>query len=495
MNAATDRDPMSGSREAEVRSRSAAKLIWDSSVYAVGGFVPQALSIVLLPIFTRYLSPDDFGILSYTSVLCTFFTILGSLSIHTFLVRHYYECQSARAVKKLFGNVLLFILIYNVVLFQVAFLVLPRAFGRFGVQVPFTPYMELALLSTAIEVIGLIPLSYFRARAQAGTYVALAAAMAMLNGGISIYLVVGRGMGLLGRYYGQLGANVLLLAVYAVILSRIVEVSWSTAQVRRAAAFCLPLLPAQLAASFSSLSDRLILERFVPLSELGLYSVGAALATVPTILTTGVYSAIQPRVYQLASRGQLDGGMVVTKRYLLALMMVLMCVSVALSRDVVTLLAAPAFYDSYRIASLLVVSVLLQAFLTVVPSLYLVALGRTRYESPVRLASAMVGFASMLALVPVFGIYGAVIGATGSALTAMYGYHLALRKESAIEWGFGGDLIRMAAASGLGYAILHVSTPMPAVTAAIKLGLIAGAAGTYFLGAAETRRWLVASPK
>ena len=50
------------------------KIIANWSIYALGGFLPQALSVLLLPVFTRYLSPHDYGILSYTSMLCTFFT-------------------------------------------------------------------------------------------------------------------------------------------------------------------------------------------------------------------------------------------------------------------------------------------------------------------------------------------------------------------------------------------------------------------------------------
>ena len=35
-------------------------------LYSIGEILPKGVSLILLPIFANYLSPDDFGILNYT---------------------------------------------------------------------------------------------------------------------------------------------------------------------------------------------------------------------------------------------------------------------------------------------------------------------------------------------------------------------------------------------------------------------------------------------
>jgi len=445
-------------------------------IYAVGGFLPQALGLLLLPIFTRYLSTRDFGVLSYTVMLSSFFTMLGSLSIQTYIIRYYYDCKTAQEARQLFGTVFLFICFYNLALLGLAFLVLPFVFRMGNLQVPFYPYVEITLICTVIEVIGLIPLSYYRAKEQAVSYITLSLAMTFLNGGLSVYLVVGRDLGLLGRYYGQLLADGALLLVYLAILARIAEFRWNSRYIRKALTFCLPIVPAQFLASFASLSDRAILERFVSLGELGLYSVGFGIATVPTVVTTGIYSALQPYVCRLASENKLDAGIQTIKRFYLLLIMGLMFGVIALSEELVVVVTSPAFHESYKITSLLVMSILLQAYLSNVPSLYLMAAGKTKYESPVRFAGALVGFVMLLVLIPRFGIYGAGLSALAAALVTLGGYHLALRRESLVEWGFTRNVALMGAACAVGYGVRQIQTPFPVLTGAIKLCLVASLA-------------------
>lgn len=461
---------------------SSGRLIGNWSIYTLGGFLSQGLSFFLLPVFTRYLSPHDYGVLSYTAMLRTFFTILGSLSIQTYVIRHYYDCKTAKETRQLFGTILIFVFVYNLCLLGAAYLTLPIAFRVFNVQVPFAPYVQLVLLGTVIEIIGLIPMSYFRATEQAGKYVVLALTMTLLSGGLSVYLIVGRGMGLLGRYYGQLGADVALLIVYLMIMARISDLSWNSAHVRKAIAFCSPLVPAQFLASFTNMSDRLILERYVPLAHLGIYSVGFALASIVALLAgQGLYTAIQPQVCRLASESRLDARIMPIKRYVLLLLAGIVCSVIALSREIVAILAPPTFRESYKIASLLVVSIAMQAFLTLVPSLYLMANKKTQYEPPIRLAGAVVGLVAMLVLVPWWGIYGAAISTIIAALATLYAYQLVLRRQSCVRWAFSRDVALMGGACLLGYGILQTEMPLVALTVAIKLSLITVLAGVYIL--------------
>jgi O-antigen/teichoic acid export membrane protein len=434
--------------------------------------LPQALSIFLLPIFTRYLSPDDFGILSYTAVLGSFFGLFGSLSIQMYIMNHYYDCKTRSQEKQMFGSILLFVLVHNCLLLTCAYLILPLIFHFLNVQVPFYPYVHLTLVSTAMELVGILPLSYFRARQEAAKYVSLSLAMTFLNGGLSVYLVVGQEMGLLGRYYGQLVANAVLLVVYLVIMARIAELSWNAGYVRQALAFCLPLVPAQLLGTVTSLSDRLILERYAPLAELGIYSVGFSIACGVTVLTTGVYSVTYPLACQLRSELRLDDGIATIRRGFLVLVSSLMFVTITFSREIVDVLAGPSFHESYKIVSILVVAILMQAFATNVPSLYLVAGGKTHYEAPIRLVGACVGIVAMLLLIPRMGVYGAGGAALAAAMVTLLGYQFVLKRESKLQWNLGKDLFCMGSAALLGVAVQQIQVPSLVVTGVVKLVMI-----------------------
>jgi O-antigen/teichoic acid export membrane protein len=63
-------------------------IIRNTSFYTIGRFFPKAAGFFMLPIFSRYLSPEDYGILGSMEVLAyfmsLFFTLTLEFSIHPF---------------------------------------------------------------------------------------------------------------------------------------------------------------------------------------------------------------------------------------------------------------------------------------------------------------------------------------------------------------------------------------------------------------------------
>jgi len=80
-------------------------MIGNSAAYTLGNVLPQTINILLLPIFTRYLSRTEFGIFSYTAALCAFLAVIGNLSIHSYVLRHYFDCRTVQERRRLRGAV------------------------------------------------------------------------------------------------------------------------------------------------------------------------------------------------------------------------------------------------------------------------------------------------------------------------------------------------------------------------------------------------------
>ena len=48
-------------------------IIKNTTIYTIGNILPQAAGFFLLPIYTKYLTPADYGIVSSMQVLSTVF--------------------------------------------------------------------------------------------------------------------------------------------------------------------------------------------------------------------------------------------------------------------------------------------------------------------------------------------------------------------------------------------------------------------------------------
>jgi O-antigen/teichoic acid export membrane protein len=471
------------SRWVLLRQRAASRrgrIVSRSLVYAVGSMLPNVVSMLLLPVFTRFLTAAEYGILAYSLTVAMFFSAIGAFSIQPFIVREYWRALPEGRTGALLGTTYAFLLVYNAALLAIASLVLPAVFKAFQVQVPFDPYVKVALYSAALQSLALVPMTYLRATEQATAYVSFGFVSSLLNAGLSLYFVAALGMGILGRLYGQLLAELLLLVMFLIVMSKIAAPAWDGRYIGRAARFCLPIIPAQLLALVAVMVDRLVLERSVPLSQLGVYSVAAAISATAPLLSSGVYAAIQPQIFRMASEAAFDERILVVKRYIVWLLMLLMMLVIGLSRDAVFVLAGPEFRESYKVAPLLVAGILIQSYITNVPSQYLTAIGKTHYETPSRIVGAVVSLVVMLLLVPIWGIYGAGLASILTALATLGAYRLFLRRESSINWRFAPDVALLGGAAAAGYLLSQIDLAFVLVSVTLKL-LIVGLVAIAFL--------------
>src|SRR5260370_858543 len=82
------------STPAEVRSAASpaargafVRLLRSSAVYAVANFGIKSLSFLLLPLYTRFLAPADYGVISLAETLAALIAIVGGLGLGSALGR------------------------------------------------------------------------------------------------------------------------------------------------------------------------------------------------------------------------------------------------------------------------------------------------------------------------------------------------------------------------------------------------------------------------
>ena len=127
------------------------KLVKTTIYYSIGEIVPRIISFFLLPILTKYLTTNEYGIVSYTTSVMTFVFVIATLSLNTFVLRHYYSVKDEYSRKELIGSVFLFIFGFNCILILFQMLFFPLLIDFFKVNIPFKPYFQLAILNNFFD--------------------------------------------------------------------------------------------------------------------------------------------------------------------------------------------------------------------------------------------------------------------------------------------------------------------------------------------------------
>ena len=82
------------------------KLLKNSFIYILGDVLNKAVPFFMLPILTRYLTPEDYGIIATFTVLVSFLMVFTGLSIHGSISVNFFKMEKEE-LKIFIGNCLI----------------------------------------------------------------------------------------------------------------------------------------------------------------------------------------------------------------------------------------------------------------------------------------------------------------------------------------------------------------------------------------------------
>jgi O-antigen/teichoic acid export membrane protein len=265
-----------------------------------GGNVATALSsFILLPIYIRNMTVEEYGILSLALVIPILFNVLMTLSLEGSVMRFYYEWQEKEVEKKSIFTVWLFMVIWAALITIFLILIGDKIFSIILTSIPFDPYIRLAILSSFVAVTFNIVGKILRIKEEATLYVIINYVATTLRFLLIIYFVVYLKMNAEGALYGILIANIIMLIPNIYILFKNCEFSIRIDAIIESLKLELPLIPGQILTNALSILDRILLEKFVSLSDVGIFMIARKIASLIMIIVNMFQLALAPHYIKL----------------------------------------------------------------------------------------------------------------------------------------------------------------------------------------------------
>lgn len=377
-------------------------------LYTAGELIPRILSFLLLPVLTHYLTPNDYGISSYITTVLSFLLVLTSLSVNTYALRTYYKLNTVVEKKQLLGNLFIFLSGWAFLFLLIEMTVIPLLLRTFDIRIPFYPYFFIALIINFFDVIALIPLVSYRVHDDAKRFVLLSVGRTVIQYILILFFVAYLRQGLYGSFTGRLLGAIPFGIIYFLIIKKKGTFNFKIKQVKDALIFSLPLLPGALSYLIISMLDRIILERYVSLTELGLYSVASTLSLTLNVVIQGIYRSFEQKVFR---EHNTDGYQLLTDKlfrtYLAAL-----CIPgfamILFSKQILLFFTSSQFYPAQQYVVYLVTAVIISGLNTFFTTL-LIADNRRKVVTYSSLVAAAVSLVGNILLIKYFGVWGACI--------------------------------------------------------------------------------------
>lgn len=420
------------------------------AVYGMGDVATSIASLLLLPVYTRYLSPDDYGVIAMLLIIEAVAKILFRWGVDTAFMRMYYDCGDQAARQKLASTIFGFLLAVNGTLLLTGVLAAPWLSTRLFGGTSQALLIGLVILNTFVVGFYFIPFQVLRINEQPRTFIALVSSRSVSTLILRLVLVIFAGMGV----FGIVLADLLVTAVFTVVMVRwfapLIRPVFSRELLKGALGFGLPRIPHSIANQVVSVADRYFLNKFTTLADVGLYSIGATFGLGLKLFLSAFEYAWTP--FFLGVMKEPDAKDIYRKisTYIVAVLILLVAGLCATAAEVVRLFTAPEFHGAAVVTPWIALGVMCQG-LYLVGSIGLII---TRRTSSYPIATGIAAITSVTAntlLIPRFGMMGAAYSQTIAYATLMV-VTVAFSQRAypiAYEWG---RLARVAAAGASAFA-------------------------------------------
>ncbi len=390
-----------------VCSRFSGGFLRQSGIYGLGQVVEGLSAVLLLPVFVVYLTPDDFALVSLSEMVGSIVASCWGIRLGSAVTRFYYEYkhdQQQKFVASVWWAFVMNACVGLVVLLFVGPLVLPHIVR----QVPYSPYLELIMWTVFARMFAEVPLALMRIREEAHLVVAAALGSLLLFVTAKLYFVVVAGEGGLGVLKAGLwGAGCSAVGYCVYMISRYPRfIHWP--YVKEAAQYSWPMTPEAMLSGVTTVMDRFFLDKWVPLTTIGYYSVASQFGAIAYQSVVTLKMAFVPAVLRIWVQEQSERWKISD----MALLMVATTTGVALTvslfaQDLLTIVGRERFLAAINFVPFLTVNAILVAVVTIASMSFLLS-KRTIWITPVSfLHAAIAGVVNLLAT-PAYGVWGAI---------------------------------------------------------------------------------------
>lgn len=466
----------------------------DLAVYGAGDVATQAISLLLLPVYVRFLSPGDYGVLALLLSVEVLTKIVFRWGVDASFMRMYYDCPDQPARRLLASTIFIFLLVANGLALAVALACAPALARQLFGSPSQVPVLQLLLVNTFLGGFFFIPFHELRIQRRSPQFMALTITRSLCTIVLRLTLVIGLHLGVLGVVVADLIATVLFGALMLPRFIALIGPVFSRKLLGEALRFGLPRVPHGLAQQTVAVSDRYVLSLYATLHEIGLYSIGASFAMGLKLFLNAFEYAWAPFYFAIMREPDAKPTYRLVATWGAAVLVGLAMLVSAGASQIVAIMTTPLFHGAAAVMPWIAVSVVLQG-LYLLTSIGLNVTKRTEFYPMATGLAAATSVGANLALVPRYGVIGAAIANTLSygVLAVVSAFFAHRVYPIGYEWG---RMARAGAAGLFGYvaAVLIVpgSWPAPlglagraAVASLVFVGLLAL---TGFLTSAERRR-------
>ena len=381
------------------------KLASQTAIYGLSSVVGRLLNYLLVPLYTRYFLPAEYGVVTELYAYVAFLVVMLTYGMET----AFFRFSKKEETTKVYSTTLISLLISSVVFVGLIFLN-SSAISQWLGYANHPEYIQFFALIIGMDAVASISFAKLREQDKAMRFAFIRIVNIMINIGLNLYFIVYQEYGIAYIFIANLVASVITLLM---LFPQMISSSWVFDKKlwKKMMIYALPLLIAGLAGMTNETIDRILLKHLLPntdmaASELGLYGAFYKLSIIMILFIQTFRFAAEPFFFAQEKDGGSRKIYADVMKYF-TIIMAIIFLGVTIFYDVIKGFLGSEYHDE---RGFLVVSILLLAnlFLGIYYnlSIWYKLTEKTKYGAYLSIFGAIITLSLNFTLIPVLGFVG-----------------------------------------------------------------------------------------
>ncbi len=381
-----------------------------AAIYGIGSILNRFISFLLLPLYTSYLTPKDYGVSSILGWMAFLVTPIFSLGMGAAMAPIYFDKDKSSRKDETIWSAFAILSISSTVL-----VILGVSFADYLSFIAFqsVEYRRLVMMtfiSTGMSILSIPMILYLQFEERARLFSLFTIINTIISITLTTLLVVGFRRGVEGIVIANLVTQTVNLLLFAYSTARNLAFKFRFSVSRELLKLGLPLIPSFAFVFLLQQGNRYFIQLFGGLDLLGIYTVGYNFGLVMSIPVDALNVAWTPYFMRFIDRQTEAQGLfsrIVT--YYIIGFGVLSLFFYIFAKPVVMIMTQPVFHQAYQVVGLSSSAYFLSGLFTLLlPGIYFAK--EVKYIAIIQGLAAIVGISANFLLIQWFQVLGAGVG-------------------------------------------------------------------------------------
>ncbi len=274
----------------------------NTAIYTILGFLPLSFSLIFTPIYTQYLSKEDYGLLNLFTIISGLLIPFFGLGIDQAFGFLYWDYnKDKKKFSELVSTTLSLVFLIGLIFTCLGFLFGPwliRTFVKNGAHFTVWPFLTLSLIYPFFMITNRVLLYYYRNEENIKKYAFLNLSSLLLITTGSVIGVIALNKGSEGAVEGRTIGFCIIILAFIIYEIKKIGIVFNTSIAKPLLKLGGPLFISTLVGSLAYVFDRIVIEQFGTLEMLGVYGFSVTIASVIEILLAALSNSFVPTIYK-----------------------------------------------------------------------------------------------------------------------------------------------------------------------------------------------------